>query len=232
MHMRAADGTFHGAVSLSLSLHPPRRCPLQPQFCATQIMHHLAGHPNVVQLRGTYEDKSDVHLVMEVCSGGELFDRYVQDATRSVWHRFIGLLRGLACVQQGGRLLAGHVAQHAASMQLHLIAALTRTQLTQQTCVLLRSIVERGHYTEKDAARMVRTIVAVVGHCHNMGVIHRDLKPENFLLTDTSKDAAVKATDFGLSVFFKEGQVRRAHGRHCRQKAGRKRAAPFVRCAA
>lgn len=39
-----------------------------------------------------------------------------------------------------------------------------------------------------------------------MNVIHRDLKPENFLLTDKSDKALIKATDFGLSVFFKDGQ--------------------------
>jgi len=39
-----------------------------------------------------------------------------------------------------------------------------------------------------------------------MNVIHRDLKPENFLLTDKSDKATLKATDFGLSVFFKDGQ--------------------------
>jgi serine/threonine protein kinase len=43
-----------------------------------QIMHHLAGHPNVVTLRGAYEDKHHVHIVMEVCQGGELFDRIVE----------------------------------------------------------------------------------------------------------------------------------------------------------
>jgi serine/threonine protein kinase len=37
---------------------------------------------------------------------------------------------------------------------------------------------------------------------HRQGVIHRDLKPENFLLSDRSPDAALKATDFGLSSFF------------------------------
>lgn len=31
-----------------------------------QIMHHLAGHPNVVNLKGVYEDKTNVTLAMEV----------------------------------------------------------------------------------------------------------------------------------------------------------------------
>ncbi len=108
-----------------------------------QIMHHLAGCPSVVTLKGAYEDKHNVHLVMELCSGGELFDH----------------------------------------------------------------IVERGHLSERDAAGLMRTIVAVVAHCHSLGVIHRDLKPENFLLASAAPDAPLKATDFGLSVFYKPGQV-------------------------
>ena len=35
----------------------------------------------------------------------------------------------------------------------------------------------------------------------------RDLKPENFLLADKSENAPLKATDFGLSVFYRPGQV-------------------------
>lgn len=42
-----------------------------------QIMHHLNGHPNITLLRGTYEDKHNVHLIMDVCTGGELFDSIV-----------------------------------------------------------------------------------------------------------------------------------------------------------
>lgn len=42
------------------------------------IMHHLAGHPNVIQIVGAFEDALAVHLVMEFCAGGELFDRIVQ----------------------------------------------------------------------------------------------------------------------------------------------------------
>jgi hypothetical protein len=40
-----------------------------------QIMLHLGGHANVVQMYGAFEDKSFIHLIMEVCSGGELFDK-------------------------------------------------------------------------------------------------------------------------------------------------------------
>eukprot|EP00803_Ostreobium_quekettii_P007400 evm.model.scf_390.3 EVM.evm.TU.scf_390.3 scf_390:62565-69304(-) len=108
-----------------------------------QILHHLAGHPNVVMLKAVYEDSENIHLVMELCTGGELFE----------------------------------------------------------------SIIDRGCYTERDAADAVRTMLQVVAHCHHMGIIHRDLKPENFLLANATEFAPLKAIDFGLSVFFKEGEM-------------------------
>lgn len=108
-----------------------------------QIMHHLTGHRHVVELKGAYEDRQSVNLVMELCAGGELFDR----------------------------------------------------------------IIAKGHYSERAAAGLCRQIVTVVHTCHSMGVMHRDLKPENFLFLSTEEDSPLKATDFGLSVFFNPGQV-------------------------
>ncbi|XP_054786438.1 calcium-dependent protein kinase 1 [Prosopis cineraria] len=108
-----------------------------------QIMHHLAGHPNVISIKGAYEDAVAVQVVMELCSGGELFDR----------------------------------------------------------------IIQRGHYTERKAANLIRTIVGVVETCHSLGVIHRDLKPENFLFVNQQEDSPLKTIDFGLSIFFKPGDV-------------------------
>ncbi|VVA91821.1 unnamed protein product [Arabis nemorensis] len=105
------------------------------------IMSTLPEHPNVVKLKATYEDNENVHLVMELCEGGELFDR----------------------------------------------------------------IVARGHYTERAAAAVARTIAEVVMMCHSNGVMHRDLKPENFLFANKKENSALKAIDFGLSVFFKPG---------------------------
>ncbi|XP_052202354.1 calcium-dependent protein kinase 11-like isoform X1 [Diospyros lotus] len=107
-----------------------------------QIMHHLSEHPNVVRIKGTYEDNVFVHIVMELCGGGELFDR----------------------------------------------------------------IVQKGHYSERKAAQLIKTIIGVVEACHALGVMHRDLKPENFLFDTPDEDAKLKATDFGLSIFYKPGQ--------------------------
>ncbi|GAB4845562.1 Calcium-dependent protein kinase 10 [Ancistrocladus abbreviatus] len=106
------------------------------------IMSTLPEHPNVVKLRATYEDNEAVHLVMELCEGGELFDR----------------------------------------------------------------IVARGHYSERAAAGIARTIAEVVRMCHENGVMHRDLKPENFLFANKKENSPLKAIDFGLSVFFRPGE--------------------------
>ncbi|KAL6992788.1 Calcium-dependent protein kinase 19 [Sarracenia purpurea var. burkii] len=110
-----------------------------------QIMQHLSGHANIVEFKGAYEDRQSVHVVMELCAGGELFDR----------------------------------------------------------------IIAQGHYSERAAASICRSIVNVVHICHFMGVMHRDLKPENFLLSSKEEGAMLKATDFGLSVFIEEGKVYR-----------------------
>lgn len=71
---------------------------------------------------------------------------------------------------------------------------------------LFDRIIAKGHYSERAAANLCRQIVTVVHNCHSMGVIHRDLKPENFLFLSTDENSPLKATDFGLSVFFKPGE--------------------------
>ncbi|KAM0840838.1 hypothetical protein ACQ4PT_059391 [Festuca glaucescens] len=70
---------------------------------------------------------------------------------------------------------------------------------------LFDRIVARGHYSERAAAKIFRTIVDVIQLCHSNGVIHRDLKPENFLFANKSEDSPLMVIDFGLSVFFSPG---------------------------
>eukprot|EP00190_Bangiopsis_sp_CCMP1999_P007017 CAMPEP_0198722290 /NCGR_PEP_ID=MMETSP1475-20131203/72_1 /TAXON_ID= ORGANISM="Unidentified sp., Strain CCMP1999" /NCGR_SAMPLE_ID=MMETSP1475 /ASSEMBLY_ACC=CAM_ASM_001111 /LENGTH=522 /DNA_ID=CAMNT_0044483193 /DNA_START=172 /DNA_END=1740 /DNA_ORIENTATION=- len=103
------------------------------------IMEAVTGHPNVVKIFGAYEDDNNVHIVLELCTGGDLFER----------------------------------------------------------------IIAKGKYSEKDCADLCRQMLLMLDHCHSRGVVHRDLKPENFLLDIAGDAANLKATDFGLSCFFK-----------------------------
>ncbi|KAH7690059.1 Non-specific serine/threonine protein kinase protein [Dioscorea alata] len=47
------------------------------------ILQHLTGQPNIVEFKGAYEDENSVHLVMELCEGGNLFDRMIAKGTYS-----------------------------------------------------------------------------------------------------------------------------------------------------
>lgn len=42
-----------------------------------KIVENVSPHPNVIDLYDVYEDQNGVHLILELCSGGELFDRIV-----------------------------------------------------------------------------------------------------------------------------------------------------------
>lgn len=38
------------------------------------ILQHLSGHSGIVQLQGVFEDERNIHLIMELCTGGDLLD--------------------------------------------------------------------------------------------------------------------------------------------------------------
>eukprot|EP00581_Thalassiosira_minuscula_P009929 CAMPEP_0183708562 /NCGR_PEP_ID=MMETSP0737-20130205/4837_1 /TAXON_ID=385413 /ORGANISM="Thalassiosira miniscula, Strain CCMP1093" /LENGTH=1283 /DNA_ID=CAMNT_0025936455 /DNA_START=270 /DNA_END=4121 /DNA_ORIENTATION=- len=65
---------------------------------------------------------------------------------------------------------------------------------------LFDRIVERERYTEVQARRLFRRMLAAVHYLHEeRGIVHRDLKPENILVVDRRSDVNVKLTDFGLA---------------------------------
>jgi len=105
-------------------------------------------HPNVVKLLEAYESKSYVYLVMELVTGGELFDR----------------------------------------------------------------IVEKGSYTEKDAADLIKQVLSAVAYMHDSGVVHRDLKPENLLYHSPEEESKIMISDFGLSKMEESGIMATACG--------------------
>uniref|UniRef100_A0A8B9SWS9 Calcium/calmodulin-dependent protein kinase type IV n=1 Tax=Anas platyrhynchos TaxID=8839 RepID=A0A8B9SWS9_ANAPL len=86
-------------------------------------------HPNIIKLKEIFETPSEIALVLELVTGGELFDR----------------------------------------------------------------IVERGFYSERDAAHVVKQILEAVSYLHENGVVHH-----------LSPDAPLKIGDFGLSKIVDE----------------------------
>lgn len=98
-------------------------------------------HPNIIKLVEVHEDQKYLHLITELCTGGELFDRIIE-----------------------------------------------KTQS------------DEGHFSERDAANLVKSILDAIAYCHDQkGIVHRDLKPENFLFASKEEDAVIKIIDFGLS---------------------------------
>jgi len=67
---------------------------------------------------------------------------------------------------------------------------------------LFDKIVERGQYSEKDAANIVWQIVSGVNYLHQNGIAHRDLKPENLLCTEGEEHEVIKIADFGFAKNF------------------------------
>eukprot|EP00898_Chlorokybus_atmophyticus_P009225 jgi/Chlat1/932/Chrsp108S01365 len=70
---------------------------------------------------------------------------------------------------------------------------------------LRQRLVRRRQFSEKEAARLVKSILQLVQECHACGVMHRDIKPENFVFARADADLPLKAIDFGLAAFFSEG---------------------------
>ncbi|VFQ63187.1 unnamed protein product [Cuscuta campestris] len=48
-----------------------------------KVLEYLSGQPNVVEFKGAYEDRRSLYVVMELCSGGELFDRITEKGSYS-----------------------------------------------------------------------------------------------------------------------------------------------------
>jgi len=78
---------------------------------------------------------------------------------------------------------------------------------------LFDQIVERGSYSESDAAALIRQILEGIDYMHKHGVVHRDLKPENLLCSNTSAQPSnIKIADFGLSKDVETGNLQTSCG--------------------
>lgn len=64
---------------------------------------------------------------------------------------------------------------------------------------LFDRILQRGFFTEIDAARTILEAATALLEIHRAGILHRDVKPENLVFLDSSASSPLRVTDFGLS---------------------------------
>mmetsp|Transcript_9846 Transcript_9846/g.20974 ORF Transcript_9846/g.20974 Transcript_9846/m.20974 type:complete len:338 (+) Transcript_9846:130-1143(+) len=102
-------------------------------------------HGNVMKMVDCYEDEEYLHIVTEKYSGGELFDKIIENTTAE------------------------------------------------------------GCFSEKAAAKIIKSLLEAVVYLHGEGIAHRDIKPENILFESADEESDIKLIDFGLSRKHKRG---------------------------
>eukprot|EP01088_Endostelium_zonatum_P020101 TRINITY_DN7247_c0_g1_i2.p1 TRINITY_DN7247_c0_g1~~TRINITY_DN7247_c0_g1_i2.p1 ORF type:complete len:259 (-),score=53.01 TRINITY_DN7247_c0_g1_i2:34-810(-) len=62
---------------------------------------------------------------------------------------------------------------------------------------LYKELTDKGQFSERQSAKLLKMVVGAMIYCHKKHVIHRDIKPENLLM---GINGDVKIADFGWSV--------------------------------
>ncbi|KAG2493171.1 hypothetical protein HYH03_008593 [Edaphochlamys debaryana] len=78
----------HRTTGQAVAVKSIRKSLLRPEDVGklrreVEILHHLAGHPNISQLLGVHEDPTHLHLVLELYQGGDLYDAIVTTGRHS-----------------------------------------------------------------------------------------------------------------------------------------------------
>eukprot|EP01084_Bolivina_argentea_P214843 364695_1 len=73
---------------------------------------------------------------------------------------------------------------------------------------LFDRIIEKGHFSEKNAASVFRDMINTLIYMHDKSIVHRDIKPENFVFATKANDSPIKLIDFGLAGSCLDGELK------------------------
>lgn len=77
-----------------------------------------------------------------------------------------------------------------------------KVYIIQEMCTggeLYDRVVQRGKYSERDAASIMQQLVSALQALHAHNILHLDIKPENILFSSEDPDSKILLTDFGLA---------------------------------
>jgi serine/threonine protein kinase len=202
-------------VPCSFRPHPTSPPPPAPRSAEVikeiAIMRMLQEHPNVAKLIDVFEDPGHFMLVLELCSGGELFDQIISKVRRGAPGPLALALVVCRCSSWTGRPPPPRAAARRPALCRAPAAAsalAAQPSPAQPPSPTPRRPRPQGHFSERDAAEKMRCLLDFAAFAHAKGVMHRDLKPENILLSSQGPEAQIRVIDFGTSEFCGDGAVR------------------------
>ncbi|GMF24546.1 unnamed protein product [Phytophthora fragariaefolia] len=77
-----------------------------------------------------------------------------------------------------------------------------KVYIIQEMCTggeLYDRVVQRGKYSERDAASIMQQLMSALQALHAHNILHLDIKPENVLFSSKDPDSKILLTDFGLA---------------------------------
>ncbi|PON57504.1 Tyrosine-protein kinase [Parasponia andersonii] len=113
--IRACSDKFTGEVLACKSIAKDRLVTVDDMHSVKleiEIMTRLSTHPNVVNLKAVYEEENYVHLLMELCAGGELFHQLEKQGRFSEYNAriiFKHLMEVVKFCHENGQKLHGTV---------------------------------------------------------------------------------------------------------------------------
>ena len=182
-------------------------------------------HPNIIKLIDVYEDTKYIHLITELCTGGELYEKICEYAAaasstaeggggESSSVSIPSLSAASASNINDNEINGNENGQHESDKnqenrdkqqpqpQGEEEEGSKAPQLPEQS---IQKSVSRSkpkrRFLEIDSARIIGEILDAIAYCHEVNIVHRDLKAENFLFVnkELGVKSPIKIIDFGLS---------------------------------
>ncbi|CAI5946775.1 unnamed protein product [Closterium sp. NIES-65] len=177
-----------------------------------QMMQRARGHPRIVSMHEALEDARAVHIIMELCHGGELFhrivtrQRYSEPAAASVARQLASALaflhaRGVAHrdVKPENILLCSRADDTSIKLTDFGAAALLLPGMCSSPPISLRPFPSAHSPPPFPSAIPLRHSPPPFPSINSLSN-HRDVKPENILLCSRTDDTSIKLTDFGAAA--------------------------------